>query len=61
MNQPRTLDELSDDLHRRWSRELRKRRPDWQKLARLHNLLAEIEAIEAAFEARQRRKQGKRP
>jgi hypothetical protein len=56
MNEPRTLAELSDDLHRRWSRELRKRRPDWQKLARLHNLLAEIET---ALEARQR--QGKRP
>jgi hypothetical protein len=51
MNEPRTLDELSDDLHRRWSRELRKRRPNWQKLARLHNLLAEIEA---ALEAHQR-------
>jgi len=53
---PRNLEELADDLHQRWSRELRKRRPDWEMLARLHALLAEVDAAQLA-----RGEQGKRP
>jgi len=48
---PRNLEEMAEELHQRWSREIRKPRPDWRLLARLHELLRELEAALAARES----------